>query len=217
MLKRQVILGAGSAKNDDGSGYPLGSELLEMVCDLSDINPQDYSQNIDATAIKKFAQNLQDNFYTSIDTYIARCSEQADIGRCLIAEIIKSYGHQKIKWYGNLLPLIFPAADLADDLDKKIKKIEERIEDLEIITFNYDLSLEKFIWDNLTKIYIKGNLVADKKIEEIFNKICKKIIHVYGAIANDDELWKFVSKDLKNNQIELYFKNKSFIKEQVHI
>lgn len=237
--KRQIILGAGSSKNAEGSGYPLGCQLLEIICDLCDnIKPQDYPENGDlATAMKEFAQNLKNNSYTSVDTYIARLSEQDDtvkqchdkglmhntsdfsyskIGCCLIAEILKSYGHQKIQWYGNLLPLIFPISNPKDSIDNKIANIKEHIENIEIITFNYDLSLEKFIYDNLKNVYIKPNLGAgfDNKIKEIFGIICKKIVHVYGSIVvGEDAIYDFVANNYAANNMENYFNNKKNLQE----
>jgi len=215
ILERQIILGAGAS-----DGFPTGSELLKKIKKIGNcvkrnfeiknpvmygdgkaftkkelmehVNDEDFLKNV-----AELAHNLKVSCATSIDFYTSRIADpkKQKVAEALIGAIIGSYQLQKEEtWYGYLLPLFFPAniGELSSD-EKKVK-IEEKVKEIRIVTFNYDLSLEKFLYE-----FLKNN-VFFKDEEGSFLEGAKKTIfgrikHVYGSIYepisyNMDEIEK---------------------------
>ena len=222
-VKRQIVLGAGASAND-GGGYPLGIELIKFICQNNDVFIQRAFEEIVAkdqsnpskkeeissfeSDLKKFIQALKNSSAQSIDSFIVRQSDEnmRKVGYSLIAGIILSFGLQKIDWYGNLLPLIFPAINIGDDEGKKIEKLKNKLEELRLVTFNYDLSLEKFLYDFLKHNYLSGS--NDKIIFDVFEEINKKIEHVYGSVIKKEDVGGFVDSYKRDGGLGLrnYFR-----------
>ena len=202
-VKRQIVLGAGASAND-GGGYPLGGQLIEFICQdngrfindaFNEIVKNKPDIQLDISKVKadleKFIQALKNSSAQSIDSFIARQSSEdmRNVGYSLIAGIILSFGLQKIDWYGNLLPLIFPPINIGDDEGKKIQKLKSKLEELRLVTFNYDLSLEKFLYDFLKYNYLSGS--KEETIAEAFEALNEKVEHVYGSVIKKESFGEF--------------------------
>lgn len=141
-------------------------------------------------------QNLEKSSATSIDYFASRISDKYHqaIAKALIRNIIQSY-NTKIEetWYGNLLPIYFPDYVEGDKVRNTIDAIIQKSKEIQIITFNYDLSLEKFLFD-----FLKNNVFpiesdyAESKLKDEYKeaintakaKIFQTIKHVYGSIED---------------------------------
>jgi hypothetical protein len=216
ILERQIILGAGASRNCDRSGFPLGSDLRnEILGLLSTVNVIINSKNTGSSRdiffkLKEFLENFTTSKLDSIDAFIARTSDQDNverrhqqgfmhdsrdissdkIGRALIAAIIRHYQERKtaIEWYGKLIPLFFPPIKLQDSASDILKNFEKNIKKLRVITFNYDISLECFLYGFLEKNYNKREDFKDEYTKKMLVMIKDSINHVYGAIYKPSQM-----------------------------
>jgi len=194
-VERQIILGAGAS-----DGYPLGEELMELIIFLGNdgmIAGKVESERVTFyNKIKLVAQDLKICKPNSIDYYAMRLDkERHNILKSLIIATIESHEpyQQDLEqgkidtWYGNLLPLLFPEG--LGFSENKLEKIENHLKEkensLKIITFNYDISLERYI-HNFLKTNIFPN--AEDSLNKAKKIIFEKIFHVYGSISNDVEV-----------------------------
>lgn len=186
MIKEKVtiILGAGASYP---YGFPLGGELKDMILDqiLSHhpIHEKDqlgpflkqfgYPDDIQ----KEFAVQLKESMQPSVDAFLFERSEFVDIGKLSIAAnlicfekkynlLSKSDGGEsnKNKWYTYLLNLMG-------------NRSEFKSNNLSIITFNYDRSLEYFLYYALRARF---NL-SEQEVTDYVKSI--PIIHVYGQLG----------------------------------
>ena len=199
---RQIVLGAGAS-----SGYPLGSDLLGIIAHiLTFINknfveyqvsenflPLSKSENVvnEGTKdlkdflinVKNFAENLKKSCATSIDFYTTRIADKKMqiIAKSLIGAVLKQYKTDlKDTWYGDLLPLFFPEDVGFKKPEEKLEMIIELTKKIRIVTFNYDLSLEKFLYEFLkNNVFVSGE---ELQLESAKRVIFQTINHVYGSI-----------------------------------
>lgn len=222
LLERQIVLGAGAS-----DGFPLGSALLDNIIIIGKLIKDTvfkeggvYYTNrgtVDAVyllkevnknplffeTIRDLAFDIEKSCATSIDFYTSRIAnkERQKVAEALIGAIIKSYKIDKVAtWYGHLLPLVFPENISELSAQEKINKIEEKIAKIRIVTFNYDLSLEKFLYK-----FLRNNVFYKSEEFEFLQQakelIFKKINHVYGSIDNP------LSCDLEEIEKENYSQN----------
>ena len=167
-----IILGAGSSYD---LGYPIGSELIDKVLRLSENND---TPNI----VKEFAKTLKEFNPLSIDFFLSLHKNFADIGKEEIAtaileceeeskeKMIRSKNH----WYKFLLNEILTGCE-----NDKPDAINDN--NLSIVTFNYDVSLEYFLYSRLLSMsyFQKGS-------ENFAHNFLKKleVEHVYGKVKN---------------------------------
>lgn len=199
---RQIVLGAGAS-----SGYPLGSDLLDIIAHiLTFINknfveyqvsenflPLSKSENVvnEGTKdlkdflinVKNFAENLKKSCATSIDFFTTRIADKKMqiIAKSLIGGVLKQYKTDlNDTWYGDLLPLFFPADVGFKKPEEKLEMIIELSKKIRIVTFNYDLSLEKFLYEFLkNNVFVSGEELQLESAERV---IFQTINHVYGSI-----------------------------------
>ena len=264
IIERQIVLGAGAS-----AGYPMGSELLEMLkindndvkskfkfivfieflnylyykkssgflmisryyenynVEYNKLNNHPRYQNKNDSYyddLKKiiseiiiFSNNLKKSSATSIDYFVSRITnqDQQALVKALIGSIINSYQTNiEETWYGNLLPLYFPDYVEANTLKETIEKTKEEItklcEKIRILTFNYDLSLEKFLYE-----FLKNNVFPfelkniDQETKDSYRKavddskiiIFQTITHIYGSI-DDPMKCNFDEIENENNRKE---------------
>jgi hypothetical protein len=199
---RQIVLGAGAS-----SGYPLGSDLLGIIAHiLTFINknfveyqvsenflPLSKSENVvnEGTKdlkdflinVKNFAENLKKSCATSIDFFTTRIADKKMqiIAKSLIGGVLKQYKTDlNDTWYGDLLPLFFPEDVGFKKPEEKLEMIIELTKKIRIVTFNYDLSLEKFLYEFLkNNVFVSGE---ELQLESAKRVIFQTINHVYGSI-----------------------------------
>jgi hypothetical protein len=188
-IERLIVLGAGAS-----SGYPLGSELIEEIKQYKNLTKDYFGDNNMSKESDEYSRFLQDiiDFATdvansvapSIDFYTSRIhdKEKQKIAKYLIASIVSSYKIDQEKcWYGHLLQLFFPIFQSDQSNEDKLSKIQELCKKIKIITFNYDLSLELYLYN-----FLKNNIFFGKDdaviLDEAKNCIFDSIHHVYGSL-----------------------------------
>lgn len=186
------ILGAGAS---NPYGYPTGDGLRADIINnfdsyfnkLLDINPPNIPLNVLQTqrAIPRFIEHFKGSSIASIDKYLALNPIDSYIGKIAITlSILKSEREscfrEDIKdtdedWYKLLFNRMTSSFNKPDDYkhfcDNKVA----------FITFNYDRSLEYFLYDSFYHSFYEKRHDIENNIE---NYVSFPIIHVYGSVAN---------------------------------
>ncbi len=194
-VERQIVLGAGAS-----DGFPLGGELIELIIFLglegmpSQIKKEEkhFSE-----MVRKIAQDIKILKPSSIDYYAMRLEEDYyNVVRSIIIAIIESHQPNKEDlergdintWYGHLQSLLVPQGVAFVEAKDRVKKIKDHLNEvgnsLRIITFNYDISLEKYLHK-----FLKAGVFPKSEDSEFLieakKAIFEKIFHVYGSVSND--------------------------------
>ncbi|MFQ5586066.1 MAG: hypothetical protein ACE5GF_04500 [Thermodesulfobacteriota bacterium] len=167
-----LILGAGASVH---LGYPLGAQLVERLCQLRIMNelkelPQDWTED----EAKRFLTRLSRSGHYSIDAFLETVPEQSDIGKFLISREFKRHEnvdhlfppHQS-GWYQYLFNQL---------LDNGNAVGFERSR-LNVVTFNYDRSLEAYLHEALMARFEMSGVDAQHLLSQI------EIVHVHGSIG----------------------------------
>lgn len=179
-----LILGAGASLP---YGYPNGSDLVTAI--LQNISGKTHNDllhdglHFDRTHLDTFYHQLSTSAITTIDEFLLHHPEHRDLGRLLIALCLipqetpsllwQDTGTPNANWYKHCL---FPAikTDSLSDFHNN---------QLSIITYNYDRSLEQFLLQSLTSTYIiEGD---DTPVQVQLNQI--PIIHLHGHLNSLSE------------------------------
>lgn len=184
--KQVLIVGAGGSYIYK---FPLGDELFKKIRNKFPNHAKNYVENILHSndyrmhrfyqIAEDFSNQLKNITGISIDKYLNLNSDFIEIGKLAIASEIISCERSFLNpvknkidndWYTYLFIKLLDGLDTIDDIINYFGK------NLSIITFNYDRSLENFLFQNLYEI-----LKSQLKKEEIV-RIIEKIpfIHVYG-------------------------------------
>lgn len=184
-----LVLGAGASRP---YGYPSGPGLVRRIIDnLSrEIGafPNHYAELMELgyqqDCIRGFVRDLNDSGVTSIDEFLECRSEFRPIGKTAIAQVISrceaehadkdplfrvnsNEEVQKPRWYPLLMRALGPSLEtLADNR-------------LRIVTFNYDRSLEHYLYNALLAKHGSG---AETQIIRALNNF--RFIHVHGKLGN---------------------------------
>lgn len=166
-------------------GFPSGSELVEQICNAS----SDHRRSEIAAASGKscdhfvdFVAALQESARPSVDAFLEHRTEFLDIGKAAIAYYLIKREIRKVlfwnpftepphsqrakdRWYDYLFQVM---GSPFDDFDKN---------QLSIITFNYERSLEEFLFSTLKAAYGKPDGDVAAKLSSI------PIVHVYGKLC----------------------------------
>lgn len=203
--KRTVfILGAGASCP---YGYPSGANLRERICLFEDqIKPKGLGEAVNSdTDLNGFIKQFEKSSTKSIDLFMARNPKLAPIGKILIAfeifeaefsslfreraewaqfrlrmpgyvtgraKFIGSKDFQGSIWYEYLFDRLtsgLATKDILPDFSNG---------NLSFITFNYDRSLEYFLYESLRNSFSE---VPESQIVQCLQQL--KIIHIYGLIA----------------------------------
>jgi hypothetical protein len=166
-----LVVGAGASAH---LGFPLGDELCCTIISNTrnpDSNPfKDLvSMGFAHEAIISFHENLERSLPHSIDEFLSDRSEFIDVGRAAIAQVL--IGHEDEKrlrqrddnWYGLLRD--------------RIKAAIQRNEfSPVIVTFNYDLSLDKFLYDFLSSTFSRY-----AQMDTLEDAV--RVFHVHGRLG----------------------------------
>jgi hypothetical protein len=173
-----LVLGAGASQP---YGYPLGQDLVNgivkdaadshsaMFQDLRNVPGADFVEE----TILSFGAALQASASLSIDAFLESRSDFTSIGRCAIASKLlrcedQHIFHEKKDWYYYLFDKMRDSHRFESFGESK----------LSIVTFNYDRSLEFFLFRALKA----GSQKTHAECVQIFNKI--PIIHVHGRLGS---------------------------------
>lgn len=169
MERKQVILVLGAGASWD-YGFPLGGGLLAQIKALgNDTAASAHRLNVDERTLSTFLKAFEQSQSLSIDAFLARRGEFAEVGKRAIAAIIlgcEDLDRLKGHWYQWLIKYLYLAP--WDDLD---------LEWLSIVTFNYDRSLEMFLLQTMMANYDRTEADVLAKLRSL------KVLHVYGQLG----------------------------------
>lgn len=189
--KTVFVLGAGASCP---YGYPSGIKLREDIisnfCDqyqhYMDADPN-LKQDItmESNKAKGFTDKFKKSSTKSIDLFLARNTEFKDVGKKAIAfRILDAEYHSKFResmkdrsldWYSYIFDRLTDGLVKKDDYSRFCEN------NVSFITFNYDRSLEHFLYESLIHSF---NNTPSKKIKEQISQL--GIIHVFGQVSGLD-------------------------------
>jgi hypothetical protein len=182
MIKRKLVLvlGAGASMP---YGFPSGVGLRdELVRELESGGTQMFARLVDSGCkqgqIKEFRLALKTSGKYSVDAFLEHRPEFLDVGKKAIAHALMNRerderlaapvnGHSWYQYLFNKLNARF------DDFDKN---------SVSVITFNYDRSLERYLFTSLSASYGKKDGQCVEKLQSI------PFVHVYGQLGQLPEL-----------------------------
>ena len=144
-----LILGAGASAD---YGFPTGRQLLLKICEEArpDASLYDFLCNwmaVPRPLIEQFAYALQNSAAPSVDLFLENRKDFEEIGKLAIAATLIPYEDYKAflptnkpRWYETLFHLMVEGGRFEDNK-------------LSVITFNYDRSLEAFLFLALQNLY----------------------------------------------------------------
>ncbi len=178
--KTLIILGAGSSCH---LRYPTGEELINQIKDPN-------SSGLHTP--KELSTLLSEMQPLSIDTFLSYHTEFEEIGKELIARAILNKEDKTLlvheNWYRFLIDAFISQC-------KKPEEILLNIDNIMIATFNYDISLEYYLYSRLKKISF-----FDSHADDFIKNI--KIIHTYGQLGCFDWHKEFYDKTHENEIVE---------------
>ncbi len=176
MIKRPtvLILGAGASAP---FGFPPGRKLLDDICRGLSREAARFFRllrecGFDANTIATFRDALRQSGQPSVDVFLEYRPEFLELGKTAIAASLIAYEIEgkllevKGNWYGYLFQRLGPS--LLRDVARSR---------LSVITFNYDRSLDQFLFLALQNAF---NLKAHEAVR-FLKKI--PIVHVYGTLG----------------------------------
>jgi hypothetical protein len=162
-----LILGAGASAP---FGFPTGNELKQKVLALDNTHVQ--FGLFPQIHVESFKRALSKSGKTSVDAFLEHRPEFIDIGKRAIAIILIEFenedglfSHNENNWYEYLFNQLNTKFD---DFDKN---------KLSILTFNYDRSLEHYLYTCLLNAYGKSVDECAKKLRSI------PIVHLHGDLG----------------------------------
>ena len=195
MIKKKTVfvLGAGASAP---FGFPTGQFLKDLICVKTLWKPNQVQLleklGFDKDIITRFRQALQNSGRPSVDAFLESREDFLDIGKTAIATTLLPFEKTtglfrdwidkrnagKGNWYDLLFGILSDGVPF-DDFDKH---------KLYIITFNYDRSIEHYLFTSLKNSYNKTDEECGKKLRKI------DIIHVHGSLGPLD--WQSRPVDL---------------------
>jgi len=169
-----LILGAGASCP---YGFPDGLQLIKKIKAAVSGERKTYL-TYDQNFIL-FSQLLNKSGYGSIDQFLSKYPELADDGKFFITKILTKYENcsalmeatrKPDRWYSTFFDSQIRAGTSS--------KIRKNLDDLRIVTFNYDRSFEEFLWNKLIVDEKYSWRVATGILEHL------SIVHVHGQLGD---------------------------------
>ena len=192
-LSRLVILGAGASV--DCGLYPTGVQLVEIVRKILQHPSALKESQIPQEPLRKLVEANA----PSIDAYISSINGDKDRTqlKALIISVLRvcadyseTYSSKFTNsWYFSIWQLFENELRNCNTDEQKLEKLQQ-IKSFKIITFNYDPSLELFLWKR-----IDVNFYDDLSKRRAIEIIAGQIFHVYGDIGNILNLRGYYSCD----------------------
>ncbi len=203
-----LILGAGASKDfhpDMGTGLDLAEGILSRVTEehlrpnsryLSIILEKYNPNNINYEDRKKFRDDFAKHmevkeWNSSIDAFLSNNKNEKflSLGKFVVAFHIMGYEGASLQNYGKKYTWLY---QLALKIEKKMQETGS-LENLKIITFNYDRLVEDYLYRYFTRM--------GEWNKSLHDFLTDNIIHVYGSLGKlpwqDDK--KFTVYGLDNN------------------
>ena len=176
--KTVLVLGAGASQP---YRFPTGSELVQRMREYAESPGPEYFRTLSVpvrgdTALGELAEQLKIARPNSIDEFLEHRQDLADAGKTLIAILLlhaEKASEQHLwgnategDWYSFLKGQLVGAFDsLGQD-------------QVRIVTFNYDRSLEHYLYQSLRPYYqAKDDRDYGRKISQI------RFLHIYGSLG----------------------------------
>jgi len=182
------VLGAGASCP---YGFPSGRELREQIISIYASNCEAYLRTKERgkrlipqalNKAKRFVDKFRKSSTKSIDLFLVRNPEYSRAGkRAIIFRILdaeRASGFREKARYRDQDWYAWLFEQMTDELLQKEDYSRFSENDVSFITFNYDRSLEHFLYDSLVNSFI--DIPEDKIIEQL-NQI--KICHVFGQVG----------------------------------
>ena len=169
-----LVLGAGVS---NPYGFPLGPELVDEIIKVNpkrftnDTRPDKYTISF----VKKFQEDLQNSGWRSIDRFLQHQPDRADLGKTLIAyTLMKWEDPRSVRGEGTgggIYSYIYN--------DILAPTSPENLNDKRfvVVTYNYDRSLEFFLWNALRH----GFSLTDSEAAQHMKGL--PIYHVHGSFG----------------------------------
>jgi hypothetical protein len=181
-----LILGAGASIP---FGFPSGLQLKAEICKAIKKQHGEVFEDLKLSAgnenrVQDFYDNLLLSSEMSIDAFLEHNPDYSQIGRRAIANVLLRK-EKHIELYENWIDKWLDPTNkdkhwyqlFFSKLNAPFEDFEKN--DLKIITFNYDRSLEYFLWKSMKAKYSKQD---EKAILEKLHKI--PILHIYGKLGS---------------------------------
>jgi len=151
-----------------------------------------------ANSVLDFANAFKFSGTKSIDTFLARRTEFEVAGKKAIASVILKCEQEndlyQWDWYGVLWDALIPLIEKHKNSGvAKFLSVGLEYLPLKIITFNYDRSLEYFLWNALQHTF---GISKDAAFEDLKSL---NIVHVYGSLG---PIWGNDSVEYGNHVID---------------
>lgn len=172
--KTVLILGAGASKP---YGFPLGSELRDAICGMTTAEDMGLFADLDFhyRELDEFVLTLRTSGYSSVDWFLEVRPEFATIGKAAIARCLIPFEEG-----GRLFPPKAPKEHwyelLLNQLDGFLPLGEMGDRGVSILTFNYDRSLEHYLFKVLSTRR-KSESRAAAELARL------PIIHLHGSLG----------------------------------
>lgn len=173
-----LILGAGASVY---YGFPTGRRLLDNICvALEGGYETQFGRRLLATSRVKpqemveFREHLYKSAKQSVDAFLERRPEFLTVGKLAIAQALVPYedpnelvkrGRQPDSWY----QLLF------NSLDSRFDEFPQN--KLGVLTYNYDRSLEEFLFTSLKHAHNRSDAETEAALEQI------PIVHLHGQLG----------------------------------
>ena len=153
--------------------FPSGRELVRSICNASDHSEELEKIGFGRGEFREFKMAMYHSAASSVDAFVEHRPEFMSIGKAAIAEqLIRSENRE----------YLFCAGESQDWYRYLLDRLNAPFEDfgknsLCIITFNYDRSLEEFLFTALVNRYGKSPGAVAEKLTAL------RIVHVYGHLG----------------------------------
>ena len=170
-----LVLGAGASCP---YGFPTAKQLKNRICEVFASHTTAIRLLGDTVAPAEKFLEFREAFWksgtASVDAFLERRPDFLDVGKLAIAYCLIPYENEK-----NLYDPPKPDADWYSHLSKRLNSSFDEFENnkLSIITFNYDRSLDHYLFTSLLNWH-------GKSVDDCIEKFAKlPIIHVYGQLG----------------------------------
>ena len=184
--KTVLVLGAGASAP---FGFPTGQGLKDLVCEKILRLPVKFWDTLGfkTDIITRFITALQNSGRSSVDAFLEYRDDFLDIGKTAIAATLlpfekttglyRDWINKRKRGKGNWYDLLFGVLSDGVPFD------EFDTHKLSIVTFNYDRSIEHYLFTSLKNSYNKTERECKVQLRNI------KIIHVHGSFGPLD--WQY--------------------------
>ena len=169
-----LVLGAGASA---WAGFPVGKHLRQAIIgNLNDRRGAAYTRlqqlQFEDARIQEFRDSFKNSGKLSVDAFLEHRPDLLDVGKAAISQELIAYEGSSRLFEGDM--------DWYAYLYQRMNSpfMEFGSNKVSIVTFNYDRSIEHFLFTSLKHTYRKG----EDKVAEVLSDI--PIIHVHGRLGH---------------------------------